>query len=469
MMDIMNFFSHVCIFILFLFMLLKVIDKSKTQKSNSKLPPGPWKLPFLGHLHHMGGLPHHTLRDLAKKHGPLMLLQLGEVPTLIVSSPRVAKEVLKVHDTVFADRPALLAAKTGTYNFTDIIFSPFGKYWRQLRKICFQELFSVKKVQLMWSIRDEEVSNLIEKIYSMAGSPLNMSEMVNSVSNDIISRAAFGKKCKDKEAFLSLMHESMSLAGGFDLADLYPSKKFLHGIIEDVVDVILRLNEDNELAIPMENDNIKAVIQNIFIAGSDTSSTAIIWGLSELMRNPRVMEKAQTEIRKVFDGKETINQSDINELKYLNLVVRETLRLHPPTGIIPPRECRETCEIDGYEIPKGTRLIVNAWAMGRDPEYWSNPERFEPERFQDVSIDYKGTDFEYIPFGAGRRMCPGLLLGVANVELLLAKLLYHFDWKLTDGLAPEELDMTEVFGGVVVRKVDLKLIPAIYRPLAAQT
>ncbi|PIA38426.1 hypothetical protein AQUCO_02800261v1 [Aquilegia coerulea] len=497
----LTIFSLVFTFLLSLFM-LRVNSRSKI-----KWPPGPRKLPLIGNLHNLQGIPHHTLRNLAREYGPLMYLQLGQVPMIVVSSPRVAKEVLKTQDPLFADRPDLLAAKIGSYNYKGIVFSPFGKYWRQMRKICFQELFSAKKVQSMWSIREEEVSNLIEKVSAMAGTPVNLSQMLSSLANDITARAAFGKKCKekDKEAFLALMKESMRLAGGFDFADLYPSLTLLHGIngkklkleeirqkldkilegiinehkekrtireiennpgyVEDVLDVILRLQEENNLDVPVENDNIKAVIQDIFVGGSDTSSTTVIWALSEMMKTPKILEKAQNEVRKVFNGKAKIDQSDINQLKYLSLVIKETLRMYPATGVVPPRESRERCEIDGYEIPKGTKVIVNSWAIGRDPDFWTNPDRFEPERFENLSIDYKGHNFEYIPFGAGRRICPGLLFGIANIELPLAKLLYHFDWKLPNGLKAEELDMTEVFGATISRKVNLSLIPTIYNPL----
>nr|XP_011468535.1 PREDICTED: cytochrome P450 71D9-like [Fragaria vesca subsp. vesca] len=148
--------------------------------------------------------------------------------------------------------------------------------------------------------------------------------------------------------------------------------------------------------------------------------------------------------------------------EYLKLVIQEVLRLHTPGPLLLPRECGERCEIDGYEIPVKTKVIVNAWAIGRDPNYWSEPETFNPERFLDTSIDYQGTYFEYIPFGAGRRMCPGILYGLASVELPLAMLLYHFDWKLPNGMKNEDLDMTEEFAAVVQRKQDLHLIPTPY-------
>ncbi|KAF5197074.1 Cytochrome p450 [Thalictrum thalictroides] len=176
------------------------------------------------------------------------------------------------------------------------------------------------------------------------------------------------------------------------------------------------------------------------------------------------MEKAQAEVRNILAGKRKFYQTDINELKYLRLVIKETLRLHSPNPLLVPRESRNRCEFSGYEIPEKTKVIVNAWAMGRDPEVWSNPDRFDPDRFKDVSIDYKGTNFEYIPFGAGRRICPGLSFALANIELPLAQLLYHFNWKLPVGLTSEELDMTEVFGATSHRKISLSLIPYCYRP-----
>ena len=205
-------------------------------------------------------------------------------------------------------------------------------------------------------------------------------------------------------------------------------------------------------------------MQDIFAAGGETATTTINWVMAEIIRDPRVMKKAQVEVREVFNTKGRVDEICINELKYLKSVVKETLRLHPPAPLLIPRECGQTCEIDGYHIPVKSKVIVNAWAIGRDPKYWSEAERFYPERFIDSSIDYKGTNFEYIPFGAGRRICPGSTFGLINVELALAFLLYHFDWKLPNGMKSEDLDMTEKFGVTVARKDDIYLIPATSRP-----
>ncbi|WVZ12918.1 hypothetical protein V8G54_017448 [Vigna mungo] len=183
--------------------------------------------------------------------------------------------------------------------------------------------------------------------------------------------------------------------------------------------------------------------------------------MAEMIRNPRVMKRAQAEVREVFKMNGRVDETCINEMKYLKLVIKETLRLHPPAPLLLPRECGETCEINGYDIPVKSKVIVNAWAIGRDPNSWSDPERFYPERFNDSSVDYKGNNFELIPFGAGRRICPGITFGLMNVELTLALMLYHFDWKLPNGMKAEELDMTEQFALTVRRKDGLFLIPSI--------
>lgn len=197
------------------------------------------------------------------------------------------------------------------------------------------------------------------------------------------------------------------------------------------------------------------------IAGSETASSVLVWAMAELMKNPRVMKRAQMEMRQTLKGKAEVTESDIRELDYLKLVIKETLRLHTPLPLLVPRECQETCEILGYVIPKKTRVAVNVWAIGRDPKFWEDAEEFKPERFEEGSsttrVDYKGTNFELLPFGSGRRMCPGMSFGIANVELPLAQLLYHFDWRLPDGIKPESLDMTESFGITARKASDLYL------------
>ncbi|KAG4204489.1 hypothetical protein ERO13_A04G046720v2 [Gossypium hirsutum] len=184
--------------------------------------------------------------------------------------------------------------------------------------------------------------------------------------------------------------------------------------------------------------------------------------MSEMIKNPRVMTKAQAEVRQVFEGKGNVDETGVHQLKYLKCVIKETLRLHPVVPLLIPRESSKNCVVNGFEIPAKTRVIVNAWAIGRDPNYWVEPEKFEPERFVNSSVDFMGTNFEFIPFGAGRRICPGILFAQPNVELPLAQLLFHFDWKLPGGMKQEDLDMTEKFGVSMKRENDLVLVPSPY-------
>ncbi|KAE7995245.1 hypothetical protein FH972_000065 [Carpinus fangiana] len=272
--------------------LLKLSKRSKVQK----LPPGPWKLPIIGNLHNLiGSLPHHAFRELALKHGPLMHLQLGDASTLIVSSPKMASELMKTHDLSFVQRPLLLAPKIITYGGSDISFSPYGEFWRQMRKVCVSELLSAKRVRSFSSLREEEVHNLIDSIHSSSGSLIDFSERIFNSTTTVLCRAAFGGKYEDQEEFLSLTKKIAEYSGGFELADLWPSHKFVHLIsgtksklqkihtrmdkilenivrehrenrkssasakTEDLVDVLLRLQQST-LELPITTNNIKGVI-----------------------------------------------------------------------------------------------------------------------------------------------------------------------------------------------------------------
>ncbi|GER33334.1 cytochrome P450 [Striga asiatica] len=479
----------------FIFLLIKLLRTQKSPTKTQKLPPNPPKLPIIGHLHLLvGSPPHHALRRVAQKYGPVLRLSLGQVSTVVISSREAARQTLKTHDPACADRPQSIGTQIMWYDYTDIAFSPYNDYWRQMRKICILELLSARNVKSFGSIRQDEVDRLVAALRSDAGLAVNLTERVFAFTSTITCRAAFGKVMRDRDSLMSLMKKGMELAGGFELADLFPSFKLLHvlswnkyklvsmrreldcildGFLdehrreksgefggEDIVDVLLRMQRNEELQFPITDDNIKAIIFDMFSAGTETSSTTIDWAMAELMRNPRVMAKVQAEIREAFKGKTIIQESDVQALKYLKLVIKETFRLHPPIPLL-PRACRDDCEFDGYKIPLGSKIMVNIWAMGRNPEYWAEPDSFKPERFENGSVDFLGNNFEFIPFGAGRRICPGMNFGLANVELPLARLLYHFDWRMPKGMRAYDIDMTESEGITVARKNGLFLVPTV--------
>nr|XP_027060951.1 tabersonine 16-hydroxylase 2-like [Coffea arabica] len=206
------------------------------------------------------------------------------------------------------------------------------------------------------------------------------------------------------------------------------------------------------------------MFQDIFSAGGETSSTAMEWAIGEMIKNPEITKRAQHEVRSIYNDKGNVDESRLHELKYLHAIIKETLRLHPSAPLLLTRECGQQCKINGYDIPAKVDIIVNAWAIGRDPKYWIEAEKFNPSRFLDSEIDYKGNNFEYIPFGAGRRICPGIstlfVLAVFGViELALAQLLFHFDWKLPGELKPQEFDMAENLGWTIRPKNDIQFIP----------
>ncbi|KAL7605005.1 hypothetical protein Lser_V15G18534 [Lactuca serriola] len=489
-------------FILASLILVCYMAFNKTKHSTTlNLPPGPPTLPVIGNIHQLAGsVPHRALRDLAKKYGPIMHLKLGNVSTIVFSSPRVAKEILKTHDIIFADRPKSEYTKIFYYNRTDIASAPYGDYWRQMKKICILQLLSEKKVKSFGSLRDEELGRLCDSLRSLSGSVVNFTEMIVGLINNIICRATFGNdyKAQDQIVLIQLIKDLLLTSGAVNVGEFFPRLKFVNVVLgikskrlkihkqldkvledaledrkgkrdagmersdERLVDVLLRIKEEEEVQFPITLDNIKAVLLDMFVAGTDTSSATIMWAMAEMMRNQRVLKKAQQQIRETSRQKVTFTKNGTNSYPYLKLVIKETLRLHPPAPLLVPRECREQCKIDDYDIPAKTKVVVNAFACALDPEYWEDPESFIPERFENSSIDFIGNDYEFIPFGAGRRMCPGITFGTNSIETTLFELLYHFDWELPQGMEPQDINMEESHGITTTLKAPLQLVPFVH-------
>lgn len=230
---------------------------------------------------------------------------------------------------------------------------------------------------------------------------------------------------------------------------------------QDFVDILLSLMHQtiDGQNYGIDRINIKAIVLDMIGGALDTSATTIVWALSELLRHPRVMKNLQHELETVVGLNRMVEESDLAKLIYLEMVIKETLRLYP-AGSLVPRESTEDVVVDGYYMKKKTRIIINLWAVGRDPKVWSDAEMFCPERFANKNLDFRGLDFEFIPFGSGRRGCPGINLGVVTVKLVLAQLVHCFNWELPWGLAPDDLDMSERFGLTLPRAKNLFAVPA---------
>ncbi|CAN1163409.1 5-OH-xanthotoxin synthase [Linum perenne] len=417
----MSTFLYLVLALPILILLIFLYHKHK-KTSNGCLPPGPKGLPLIGNLFQIdASAPHRYLWKLSQFHGPLMTLKQGRVCILVVSSAKMAREIMKTHDLIFCNKQSVVGQQKLSYNGLDLAFAPYGPYWREMKKICVVHLFNYNRVQSFHSIRESEVSKMVEKISNNAfrSKPSNLSEAMMSLSSIIICRVAFAK----------------------------PEH-------EDILDVLLQIWKDRSFKVQLTFDNIKAILMNIFVGGTDTSAATVVWSMTYLMKNPRVMIKAQEEVRHAIGKKRFVNEEYIQQLSYLKNVVKET---------IAARESTESCKIDGYEIPAKTVVYVNAWAIGRDTEAWGeNPEEFKPERFIGKSIDVKGLDFELIPFGAGRRICPGIHMGISTVELALANLLYAFDWEMPVGVKREDIDMEVLPGGTMHKKNNLCLVAKRY-------
>ncbi|KZV57446.1 hypothetical protein F511_29227 [Dorcoceras hygrometricum] len=436
-----------------------------------------------------------------------MSLQLGKVQVLVVSSAKMAKEVLKTHDLAFCNRPPSLGFQKLSYNGLDIAFSEYNSSWRELRKICLLHLFSKKQAESFRPVREDEVLRMIKNIAAAASSGedtcVNLSVTMLNLTSTLICRIAFGKRFDEKESerlrFDKLMIEAQAMQGGLFVSDYLPwfgwvldklsgmlSKldkcfkdmdEFCQGVIdehlhpnyrdklvnpENILDLLIQLKEKNSSSIDMSWERIKAVLFDIFVAGTDTSAAVTVWAMSALTKNLDVMKKLQNEIRETVGDKGFVDEDDVPKLPYLKAVVKETLRLYPPAPLLLPRETLEECIIEGYTIPPKTKVLVNAWAIGRDPECWEVPNDFLPDRFLNSSIDVIGKDFEIIPFGAGRRGCPGISIGLATVDIALANLVYSFDWELPKGVSKEDID-TDVLPGITMHKKNpLCLLPRHY-------
>ncbi|XP_019198878.1 PREDICTED: cytochrome P450 71A1-like [Ipomoea nil] len=467
------------------------------------LPPGPKPWPIIGNLNLIGTLPHCSIHNLSEKYGPIMQLQFGSFPVVVGSSVEMAKIFLKTMDINFVGRPKTAAGKYTTYNYSDITWSPYGPYWRQARRMCIMELFSAKRLDSYEYIRSQELKSILGELYtaSSAQKPILLKDYLSTLSLNVISRMVLGRSYLNESEgaivspneFKKMLDELFLLNGVLNIGDSIPwidfldlqgyikrmkalSKKFdrfLEHVLDehnarrvaegdsfvakDMVDVLLQLADDPSLEVKLERHGVKGFTQDLLAGGTESSAVTVEWAISELLKKPEIFKKATDELDRVIGQKRWIEEKDMPNLPYIQAIVKETMRLHPVAPMLVPRQCREDCKVAGYDIPKGTRILVSVWTIGRDPTLWDNPNEFIPDRFIGKDIDVKGCDFELLPFGAGRRMCPGYSLGLKVIQASLANLLQGFNWRLPNDETPEKLNMEEIFGLSTPKKIPLEV------------
>ncbi|XP_010919383.1 cytochrome P450 84A1 [Elaeis guineensis] len=502
--------STIMSFILFFLIPLALLFVLSTRRRRELLfPPGPRQLPIIGNMLMMDQLTHRGLAKLADKYGGLCHLRLGYLHAFAVSTPEMAREVLQVQDNVFSNRPATMAITYLTYDRSDMAFAHYGPFWRQMRKLCVMKLFS-RKCAMSWAAVREEIEVMIHAVAGRKGTTVNLGELIFNLTMNITFRAAFGTpNHENQDEFVSILQEFSKLFGAFNIGDFIPwlswmdpqginkrlnvaraaLDRFIDKIIDehmanpkatdaedaDMVDDMLAFLDDHSRVskqggekdelqgnLKLTRDNIKAIIMDVMFGGTETVASAIEWTMAELMRSPDDLKRVQRELADIIGLDRKVHENDLDRLLFLKCATKETLRLHPPIPLL-LHETAVDCKVDGYFIPKKSRVMINAWAIGRDKSAWRDADKFRPSRFasggDSTGIDFKGNFFELIPFGSGRRSCPGMQLGLYALELAVAQLLHCFNWALPDDMKPSELDMGDVFGLTAPRAVRLTAVP----------
>ncbi|CAN1174486.1 Geraniol 8-hydroxylase [Linum perenne] len=480
---------------------LAILGRFFASRTPANLPPGPPRLPIIGNLHILGDKPHQSLANLAKIHGPLMSLKLGQVITIVASSPSVAREILQTHDQVLSNRQLTLAFCASDHHKFGIPLLPMGSKWRNLRKVCSTYLFATQKLDSNQDLRSKKIQNLLESVRRNAyeGKAVDIGGEAFRATLSAISMTVLSLDLTDegseyvtefKEVSWGIMDES----GKPNLGDYFPvlgrldlqgiqkrmrshSSKMLNlfgRIIDerlkrrnleayvssnDMLDTLLDIVDQENGDASMNLDLIKHLFLDLFVAGTDTIASTLEWAMAELLSNPNIFAQAREELHQTIGKENYIHESDIIRLPFLQAIIKENFRLHPAGPLLFPRKAGFDVQIFGFTLPKGSQVIVNAWAIGRDPTIWDNPNSFIPERFMGSDIDVGGNSFELIPFGGGRRICPGLPLAMRMLHMMLGTLVHWFDWKLVDGVDPKNLDMEEKFGITLQKAKPLVAFP----------
>ncbi|KAF9600567.1 hypothetical protein IFM89_010053 [Coptis chinensis] len=480
-----------------------------SKKKHAPEPAGAW--PIIGHLHLLLGpdLPHITLESIAKKLGPIFMLRMGVRRAVVISNWEVAKECFTTNDLAFASRPSSLAGRLMGYNYAMFGLAPYGPYWRRLRKLVMLDVLSNNRLESLKHVKDLEVSTSLKELHhqwatqNKADRPVlvDMQEWFGNLTLNLVLRMIAGKRYygtnsasseSEPRRWRNAMTDFMRLLGSFVVEDAVPylgwldlqgSRKqmkntakqldnILQGWLEehrrkknsaeatgeqDFIDMMMSILEVEKIS-DFDADTInKATCLTLMSAGSDTTSVTLTWAVSLLLNNQHALKKAQDELDICIGKDRQVQESDLKNLPYLQAIIKETMRMYPAGPLSGGRVAIEDCTVAGYHVPAGSLLIVNLWKIQRDPSVWSEPSDFLPERFltSDKNVDVRGQNYELIPFGSGRRICPGISLALQMAHLSLARLLHQFELTTQSNML---VDMTGSAGMVNVKKTPLEVL-----------
>ncbi|XP_061343159.1 cytochrome P450 CYP82D47-like [Gastrolobium bilobum] len=482
----------------------------RDRAGDGRKPPvaaGGW--PLIGHLHLLGGSgqpPHITLGALADKHGPIFSIKIGVHPAVVVNTWELTKECFTNLDVIVSSRPKFTAAKILGHDYANFGFSPYGEFWRQMRKITASELLSTRRFELLRDIRDSEMQISLKELHrawveKKGDFLVEMKQWLGDMNLNVILRMIAGKRYSNKSAdekqvrrVRRVFREFFSLTGSPVIGDAIPvlgwldllggqvkemknTAKEMDSIVcewleehrqrrsdsgetkteQDFIDVLFSVLDGVDLN-GYDADTVnKATCLTLIAGATDTTTVTITWALSLLLNNRHALKKIQDELDEQVGKERLVNESDINKLEYLQAVVKETLRLYPAGPLSGPREFTEDCTLGGYHIEAGTRMILNLWKLHRDPRVWSDPLEFKPERFMTThkALDVKGQHFELLPFGGGRRACPGISFGLHMTHLALAAFLQAFEITTPSNV---QVDMSATFGLTNIKTTPLEVL-----------
>ncbi|KAI0492800.1 hypothetical protein KFK09_027076 [Dendrobium nobile] len=422
------------------------------------IPPGPSGWPLLGSIPSMGPLAHRNLASMSTHHNArrLMALSLGATPVVISTDPTTAREIL--FGPGFSDRPIKASARLLMFERA-IGFAPAGDYWRHLRRISATHMFSPRRIAVLEGVRRQAVDNMVAQVQLRmdAGGHVVVREVVEKGSLESVLGSVFGKSvpAREVELLAEMVREGYELIGRFNwedhlplgaLLDFYGVARRCKHLASRVQVVIGKIMEDRRreeelhqddflgvlLGLPKEESlsdgDIIAVLWEMIFRGTDVVAILMEWIMARMVLHPAVQAKAQQELHCIV-GNRPVNDSDIPKLCFLQAVVKETLRMHPPGPLLSwARLAVHDVHVGKYFVPSGTTAMVNMWAIAHDPKIWKDPWVFRPERFLEEEVNIMGSDLRLAPFGAGRRVCPGRALGLTTVHLWLARFLQEYTW-----------------------------------------